>query len=117
MLVRLTIETTHLDARGIHAEQVQTGAFVRGDILGQNWKHLDSGQGPELGCMRENILEDSVTGIFLLVHDGPGHWVVKGAAHGVPGQAGAIEQHTDLTTCSCMCWGACPVPITYLKPI
>ena len=95
MLVRLTIETTHLDARGIHSEQVQTGAFVRGDILeGQNWKHLDSGQGPELGCMRENILEDSVTGIFLLVHDGPGHWVVEGAAHGVPGQAGAIEQHT-----------------------
>ena len=94
MLVRLTIETTHLDARGIHSEQVQTGAFVRGDILeGQNWKHLDSGQGPELGCMRENILEDSVTGIFL-VHDGPVHWVVEGAAH-VPGQAGSIEQQVN----------------------
>ena len=44
--------------------------------------------------MRENILEDSVTGIFLLIHDEPGHWLVEGAAHGVPGQAGAIEQHT-----------------------
>ena len=94
---------------------------MRGDILeGRNWKHLDSDHWPELGCMRENILEDSVTGIFLLVHDGPGHWVVKRAAHGVPGQVGAIEQHTgellnllkmisilvhvtDLTTCSCMC--------------
>ena len=30
----------------------------------------------------------------LLVHDGPGHWVVEGADHGVPEQAGAIEQHT-----------------------
>ena len=97
MLVHLTIETTHLDARGIHSEQVQTGAFLRGDILeGQNWKHLDSGQGPKLGCMRENILEDSVTGIFLLVHDGPGPWVVEGAARGVPGQGGSIEQKVNL---------------------
>ena len=46
--------------------------------------------------MRENILEDSVTGIFLLVHDGPGHWVVERAAHGVPGQAGSIEQQVNL---------------------
>ena len=45
--------------------------------------------------MRENILEDIVTGIFLLVHDGPGPWVVEGAAHGVPGQAGAIEQQVN----------------------
>ena len=82
----------NLEAGGNHYEQGKIGPFVRGDILeGQNWKHLDSGQGPELGCMRENILEDSVTGIFLLVHDGPGHWVVEGAAHG---QAGAIEPHT-----------------------
>ena len=45
MLVRLTIETMHLDARGSHYEQVKTGALVRGDILeGRNWKHLDSGQ-------------------------------------------------------------------------
>ena len=44
--------------------------------------------------MRENILEDSVKGIFLLVHDEPGHWVVGGAAHCVPGQEGAKEQHT-----------------------
>ena len=90
MLVRLIIETMHLDARGIHYEQGKTVASVRrGDILkGRNWKHLD------WGCMRENILEDSVTGIFLLVHDGPGHWVVEGAAHGVQGQAEAIEQHT-----------------------
>ena len=66
MLVRLTIETTHLDARGIHHEQGKTGALVREDILeGRNWKHLDSGQGPELGCMQKNILEDSVTGISL----------------------------------------------------
>ena len=55
---------------------------------------MDSGQEPELVCMQENILEDSVTGIFLLVHDGPGHWVVERAAHGVPGEAGAIEQYT-----------------------
>ena len=69
--------------------------WVRGDILeGRNWKHLDSGQGPELCFMRENILEDSFTGILLLVHDGPGQWVVEGATHGVPRQAGAIEQHT-----------------------
>ena len=43
--------------------------------------------------MRENILEDIVTGIFLLVHDGPDHWVVEGADHGVQGPAVAIEQH------------------------
>ena len=96
MLVCLNIETRHLDARGIHHEQGKTGASVRGDMLeGRNWKHLYSGQGPELGCMRENILEDSVTGIFLLVHDGPGHWVVEGATHGVPGQAGAIDQEVN----------------------
>ena len=41
------------------------------------------------GLYARDILEDSVTGIFLLVHDGPGHWVVAGAAHGVLGQAGA----------------------------
>ena len=65
---------------------------MRGHYLeGRNWKHLDSRQGPELCCKQENILEDSVTGIFLLVHDGPGHWVVEGAAHG---QAGAIEPHS-----------------------
>ena len=45
MLVRLTIETTNLDARGIHYEQGKTGPLVRGDILeGRHWKHLDSGQ-------------------------------------------------------------------------
>ena len=45
MLVRLTIETTNLDARGIHYEQGKTGPLVRGDILeGQHWKHLDPGQ-------------------------------------------------------------------------
>ena len=77
MLVRLNIDTAHLDARGIHYEQGKAGASVRGDSLeGRNWKHLDSDHCPELGCMRENILEDSVTGLFLLVHDGPGHWVV-----------------------------------------
>ena len=97
MLVRLIIETMNLDARGNHYEQGKIGPFVRGDILeGQNWKHLDSGQGPKLGCMRENILEDSVTGIFLLVHDGPGPWVVEGAARGVPGQGGSIEQKVNL---------------------
>ena len=38
------------------------------DILeGRNLKHLDS------GLYGRGILEDSVTGIFLLVHDGPGH--------------------------------------------
>ena len=58
-------------------------------LEGRNWKQLDSRQEPELCCMRENILEDSVTGIFL-VHDGPVHWVVEGDAH-VPGQAGSIE--------------------------
>ena len=95
MLVRLNIDTTHLDARGVHYEQGKAGPSVRGDILeGRNWKHLDSGQEPEQGCMRENILEDSVTEIFLLVHDGPGHWVVEGAVHGVQGPAVAIEQHT-----------------------
>ena len=89
MLVRLTIETTHLDARGNHSlRKYRQVHLCEDDILeGQNWKHLDSGQGPELVCMRENILEDSVTGIFLLVHDEPGHWVVERAANGVPGQA------------------------------
>ena len=59
---------------------------MRGDILeGENWKHLDSRQ----------IWENIVTGIFLMVHGGPGHWVVEGAAHGVPGQAGAIEQQVN----------------------
>ena len=53
-------------SRRIRYEQVKTGALVRGDILeGRNWKHLDSGQGPELVCMREKILEDSVAEIFL----------------------------------------------------
>ena len=28
------------------------------------------------------------------MHDGLVPWIVEGAAHGVPGQAGAIEQHT-----------------------
>ena len=66
MLVRLTIETRHFDARGIHHEQGKTGTLVRGDILeGSNWKQLYSGQGPELVCMREKILEDSVAEIFL----------------------------------------------------
>ena len=37
------------------------------------------------GLYARDILEDSITGIFLLVYDGPGHWVVEGAAHGVPG--------------------------------
>ena len=74
--------------------------------------------------MRENILEDSVTGIFLLVHDGPGHWVVEGAAHGVPGQAGATEQHTgelnlfedDIKFDLCYRF-VHNVLITYLRPI
>ena len=94
MLVRLTIETTHLDARGINYEQGSKGPSVRGDILeGRNWKDLGSGLGPELGCMWENILEGSVTGIFL-VHGGPVHWVVEGDGH-VPGQAESIEQQVN----------------------
>ena len=45
MLVRLNIDTTHLDARGIHYEQEKAGLLVRGDILeGLHLKHLDSGQ-------------------------------------------------------------------------
>ena len=32
MLVRLIIETMHLDARGSHYEQVKTGALVRGHL-------------------------------------------------------------------------------------
>ena len=50
-------------------------------LEGRNSKQLDSRQEPELCCMHENFLEDSVTGIFL-VHDGPGHWVVERAALG-----------------------------------
>ena len=37
---------------------------------GRNWKHLDSRQGPKLGCMQENFLEDSATEFPL--HDETG---------------------------------------------
>ena len=44
--------------------------------------------------MREIIVEDSVTGICL-VHDEPDNWIVEGAAHGVPGQAGGTDQEVN----------------------
>ena len=37
---------------------------------GRNWKHLDSRQGPKLGCMQENFIEDSATEFPL--HDETG---------------------------------------------
>ena len=64
------------------------------NLKGRNWKHLDSRQGPELCCKQENILEDSVTGICL-VHDEPDNWIDEGAVHGVPGQAGIIDQQVN----------------------
>ena len=95
MLVRLIIDTTHLYLRGIHYEQEKSGDLMRGHILeDRNWKHLNLRQGPELCCMWENILEDSVTGICL-VHDEPDNWIVEGAAHGVPEQAGGIDQQVN----------------------
>ena len=44
--------------------------------------------------MREIILEDSVTGICL-VHDEPDDWIVEGAVHGVPEQAGIFDQQVN----------------------
>ena len=69
LVVGLSILRIYFSRRGRY-EQEKRGTLVRGDILeGRNRKHLDSGQGPELGCIQDNILEDSVTGSSWFIMD------------------------------------------------
>ena len=59
-------------------------------------------------CAREQVRRQCHR--FYLVHDGPGHWVVEGAARGVHGQAGLIEQQVNPDRTFLLNAGQPPIP-------
>ena len=64
------------------------GHLVRGHISeGRNWNHLDQSCAVCERNLSRHCRKDPP--------DGPDNWVVDGAAHGVPGQAGARVQQVN----------------------
>ena len=73
----------------------RTVPWVRGDILEGRNETSGLKAGTRAGLYaREHFRRQCHRDLFL-VHDGLVPWIVEGAAHGVPGQAGAIEQQVN----------------------